>query len=152
LLWPKLVERAPDQAGEVRRVAGQHDQVTAELERAAVRVEEFRATPSDDAAVAAAEAISALGAALLPHLDEEEAFIVPLAAQHIFAPEWGELPGHALRTFGGDKLWLALGLIREQMRPEQLAMMDEHMPPPVLAMWRANESAFAAFVSELRES
>ena len=94
--------------------------------------------------------MATLGAALLAHLDEEEAFIVPLAAQHILASEWGELPGHALRNFAGDKMWLVLGLIREQMSAQQLTMMDDHMPPAALAMWRQHEREFKEFVEALR--
>ncbi len=151
IVWPILCERAPAQAAEVRRIADQHHDVTSTLEAASARVSEFRAAPDETTAVGAVAAVAALGAALLPHLDEEEAYIVPLAAQHIFAPEWGQLPGHAMQSFGGDKLWLILGLIREQFRPEQIAMMDEHMPPPVFQMWtNQGQHEFSEFVSALR--
>ena len=151
LIWDKLCERAPDQADEVRRVASQHHGVADALDTAFARVAEWRAAQTEDTGVAAASAIAVLGAALLPHLDEEEAFIVPLAARHIYAPEWGELPGHAMQHFGGDKIWLVMGLIREQMQPEQLAMMDEHMPPPAFEMWQnMGQYAFADFVGALR--
>jgi hemerythrin-like domain-containing protein len=151
IVWPTLCERAPEQAAEVRRIADQHVGVTTTLHAARARVTEFRAAGDADSAAGAAAAVAELGAALLPHLDEEESFIVPLAAQHILAPEWGELPGHAMRSFGGDKLWLILGLIREQFRPEQIAVMDEHMPPPVFQMWTEHgQYAFADFVAALR--
>lgn len=151
VVWPTLCERAPDQADEVRRIAAQHDDVTALLDDATASVAQWRAAPDEDSAASAAAAVSALGAALLPHLDQEESFIVPLAAKHIFAPEWGELPSHGMRTFSGDKLWLILGLIREQMRPDQIASMDAHMPPPVAQMWsEQGERAFTEFVTALR--
>jgi hemerythrin-like domain-containing protein len=153
LVWPRLWERAPEQAAEIRRIADQHHAVTDTLQAAGNRVAEFRATGDEATAATAATALAELGAALLPHLDEEESYILPLAAQHIYAPEWGELPGHAMRSFGGDKLWLIQGLIREQFRPEQIAMMDEHMPPPVFQMWtEQGQYAFADFVAELRNS
>jgi hypothetical protein len=151
LVWPLLCERSPENAAEVRRIADQHTAVIDSLETAMARVGEFREAPDTATAVAGATAVAALGAALLPHLDEEEAFIVPLAAQHIFAPEWGQLPAHAMRSYTGDRLWLVLGLIREQFRPEQIAMMDQHMPPPVFQMWTEHgQHAFAEFTSELR--
>jgi hypothetical protein len=150
LIWPILIERAPDQAEEVQRIAAQHGEVDSALTAASAAIEAWQQTADDASRRAAAAAFVALGAALLPHLDEEEAVIVPLAAKHIFAPEWGELPGHALRTFSGDKLWLALGLIREQMNAQQLATMDDHMPTPVVAMWRQHEAEFGQFASELR--
>jgi hypothetical protein len=150
LIWPLLIQRAPDDADEIRRIAGQHNDVTATLDAATNAIDLWQHSPDEASATAAATAVANLGAALLAHLDEEEAFIVPLAAKHLYAPEWGELPGHALRNFSGDKMWLALGLVREQMRPEQIAMMEEHMPPPVLEMWRQHETEFADFVVELR--
>jgi hemerythrin HHE cation binding domain-containing protein len=150
LIWPKLVERAPDHALEVQRVAAQHGDVSPALDAASAALAGWERAADESSANVAAVAMAELGAVLLKHLDEEEEFIVPLAAQYITAPEWGELPGHALRNFAGDKLWLALGLVREQMRAEQLAMMDEHMPPPVVAMWREHEADFAGFVTALR--
>jgi hypothetical protein len=151
LVWPKLCERAPEQADEVRRIAGQHDDVGGALVVANARIGEWRHAPTEDSAVAAAVAVAELGAALLPHLDEEESVIVPLAAQHIYASEWGQLPGHAMQHFAGDKLWLIMGLVREQMRPEQIDVMEAHLPPPVLAMWRyEGQDAFAEFVAVLR--
>ena len=152
LIWPLLVERAPAEAAEVQRIAGQHGDVDSALTAASAAIDAWQQAGDDASGRAAAAAVTALGAALLPHLDEEEAFIVPLAAKHIFAPEWGELPGHALRNFSGDKMWLALGLIREQMSAQQLAMMDDHIPPPVLAMWQHHETEFNDVVSELRRS
>lgn len=153
LIWPVLCERAPEQAAEVRRIADQHHAVVASIETATSRVADFRSGASEDTAAAAATAIAELGDALIPHLDEEEAVIVPLAAQHIFAPEWGELPGHAMRSYGGDKIWLILGLIREQFRPDQIEMMEQKMPPPVHQMWTdTGEKSFASFTAELRRS
>ena len=151
LIWERLCERAPEQADEVRRVASQHHGVTEALDVAFQRIADWRVSPTEDTAAAAAGSISELGAALLPHLDEEEAFIVPLAAQHIYAPEWGELPSHSMQHFAGDKIWLILGLVREQMRSEQIAMMEEHMPPPALQMWQnVGQQAFTDFVGALR--
>ena len=54
-----------------------------------------------------------------PHLDREEAAILPLAAAHLTPEEWGKLPGHAMGSFGGDKIWLIIGLIRENFTQEQ---------------------------------
>jgi hypothetical protein len=151
LIWDKLCQRAPAQADEVRRIASQHNGVTEALGAAFQRIAEWRGAPTDESTTATAVAIAVLGAALLPHLDEEEAYIVPLAAQHIYAPEWGELPGHAMQHFGGDKIWLVMGLVREQMRPDQIAMMEAHMPPPALEMWQnVGQHAFPEFTGALR--
>jgi hypothetical protein len=84
-------------------------------------------------------------------LDEEEQIAMPIAAKYINVAEWGELPGHGMANFTGDKLWLIIGLIREQMTPSQLADMDTHMPPPVADFWaNSGQHLFTDFVGELR--
>lgn len=153
IIWPRLRERAVDQVAEIDRIAAQHEAVNPALDEAHQLLAAWLTAGDTDSGAAFAAAVARLGAVLLPHLDEEERFIVPLAAQHMTAPEWGELPGHAMQQYGGDKLWLVLGLIREQMRPDQITMMNEHMPPPVAAMWFSEgEGLFADFVGELRRT
>ncbi len=70
-----------------------------------------------------------LADALQVHLDEEEEGILPLAEEYLSMEEWGALPGHGMANFTGDKVWLILGLIRENFTPAQRDAMLEHMPP-----------------------
>lgn len=99
----------------------------------------------------AVTALGALRTGRIPHLDEEEREVLPIAAQCVDVAEWGQLPEHGLKTFGGDKQWLILGLVQEQMNPAQLASMEAHMPPSLLGQW--NESGcetFRSFITALR--
>ena len=151
LIWPKLVERLPEEADTVMRIAGQHDGVLAALQAAQVRLAEWQVDPQVDNGAQLAAALATLGAELSLHLDEEERVILPIAAMHMSPAEWGELPGHGMQHFEGDKIWLVMGLIREQMRPDQIALMEAHMPPPVLEFWNTvGRAQFDAFVAELR--
>ena len=151
LLWPKLIERAPQQAEMVTRVAGQHDGVTADLALARQRLEEWLAEPDIDRGGALAAALATLGVTLGAHLDEEERRILPLAADHLTVEEWGELPAHGMRTFAGDKIWLIMGLIQEQMPAPAIAAMEAKMPPAVLEFWTtAGRPQFQEFVRALR--
>ena len=85
------------------------------------------------------------------HLDEEERRILPLAADYLTVEEWAELPAHGLRSFAGDKLWLIIGLIQEQMPAPAIAAMQEKLPPPVLEFWTtAGRLQFQEFVRALR--
>ena len=105
----------------------------------------LQAWPTGDAAAqrAAQDGLEALHAQLVDHLDQEEAKVLPLAAEHLSAAEWGALPGHGMANFHGDKIWLILGLIRERMTDTQRAAMLEHLPPPALDMWSGfGEQAF----------
>jgi hemerythrin-like domain-containing protein len=151
LVTPKLLERLPEEADTIARIFAQHGDVHGAIERAHTCIATWRIDPTVPNATELLTALAALDAALTPHLDEEERAVLPLAARCINVAEWGELPGHGMRTFTGDKLWLIRGLIREQMTPEQRASMDANTPPPVEAMWaEMGEAAYADFVIRLR--
>lgn len=151
LLWPKLMARAPEQADLVARVSGQHEGVLTWLEAAEARLAEWVAEPNVDRGAALASALATLGAELGLHLDEEERHILPLAADYLTVEEWNELPAHGMRTFSGDKPWLVIGLIQEQMTPDAVAEMEAHMPPPIREFWTdAGRPQFQGFVARLR--
>ncbi len=95
--------------------------------------------------------LASLGPVLLEHLDHEEAEVVPLIALCITVAEWGEMSAIAFQHFSGDKVWLVLGLIQEQMLAEENATMEANMPPPVHDFWvNSGRGMFQAFVAELR--
>src|ERR1700728_4935692 len=134
LVFPLLRERCAGADELMDQMAEQHHEAVALLEEAKVSL---AAWPSGDAAAqrAAPERLDALGTHLLEHLIDEEANVLPLAAEHLSMEEWGALPGHGMAHFHGDKIWLILGLIRERMTDDQRAAMMAHMPPPALEMW-----------------
>jgi hemerythrin-like domain-containing protein len=152
LLTPRLVARGtPDEVAEVERVAAQHHDVHDAIEQAQRTLDAWRAAPDLESATAASIALAALGAALTTHLDDEQETVLPIAARYITMPEWGELPAHGMQHFDGDKIWLIMGLIQEQMTPEQIAMMEMHMPPPVAEFWtQQGRPMCMEFVTELR--
>lgn len=153
LLTPRLLERAPEHADTISRIGGQHAGVLTAIEQADEAVAAWRSAPGAGTRDAAAGALTRLEASLIPHLDEEEREILPIAAQHINVAEWGELPAHGMKSFRGDKLWLILGLIQEQMSPEQRAAMEQHMPPPLLEFWTGTgRGLFESYVADLRRA
>jgi hypothetical protein len=151
LLTPRLVERAPEHAELIARIASQHDTVLGSLDAADSALADWRANPTADARDAAVTAMGTLNSALVAHLDEEEREILPIAAQHINVAEWGELPAHGMKAFTGDKIWLLFGLIQEQMTPEQIANMESHMPPPLAEMWQGPGKGLARdYIAQVR--
>jgi hypothetical protein len=152
LLTPRLVARGTRaESAEVARIAQQHLGVLSDIAAAEERIGEFRAAPTVDCAATLAGALAVLNASLVAHLDEEELIAMPIAAKYINVVEWGELPAHGIRNFSGDKLWLALGLIREQMSDAQRGEMDTHMPPPLAQFWaQSGQQLFTQYVSALR--
>jgi hemerythrin-like domain-containing protein len=151
LLWSKLIERNPLDADTIRRIAHQHEGVHESLDAANEHLRTWHADPQVESGAKLAAALATLGAVLAAHLDEEERVILPIAARTITAPEWGELPAHGMQHYGGNEIWLLLGLIQEQFTPEQVSMMESHMPPPVLDFWtNTGRPMFRDFVAQLR--
>ncbi len=147
LVFPLLRERAAGAGELVDDMTEQHHEAIALLQEARAAL---AAWPGGDAATqqAAQERLDALGSHLCEHLEEEEAKVLPLAAEYLSMEEWGALPGHGMANFHGDKIWLILGLIRERMTAEQQAAMAAHMPPPALEMWTGfGQQAFKDYSS-----
>jgi hypothetical protein len=153
LLFPLLIERVPDQsAGTVQQVLSQHAEVVG-LTRAVNETLTSWQSAGDSARPETVRVLLALDAALSPHLDQEEAQVVPLAAEYLTVEEWGKLPGHSLGNFTGDKLWLILGLVRENFSEEQRVAMLEHMSPESRETWeRTGEASFNGLISQLRQT
>lgn len=153
LLWPKLQERAPERAELVQAMISEHEGVHDALGGAIAALPRWVSSGEPGAAGELTGAIDELGRALIPHLDKEEQEMVPLLSDHLSEEEWGQMPGHALRAFDGDKVWLILGLIRENMTDDQRDAMLAHMPPPPRDMWiNMGSAAFDEFIAEVRSN
>ena len=121
------------------------------MEPAEQIVAAWREQPSGAARDAAVEALASLRTVLVAHLDHEEAEVVPLIALCINVAEWGEMSAVAFQRFSGDKPWLVIGLVQEQMLATENATMEANMPPPVHDFWVGSGRAmFQDFVAELR--
>jgi hypothetical protein len=153
LVFSLLEERCPEQGELLRAMRQEHEGVVDGVVAARQAIDTWSSAPGPQTRDAAAAALAHLGATAVRHMDHEEAEILPLAARHMSAEEWGALPGYGMANFDGDKIWLILGLIREQMTPEQRDAMLEHMPPPAVAMWVGmGNAAFDAIITEVRRS
>lgn len=151
LLWPKLLERAPEEAATVAAMQTQHEGLLQALVEAERRLAAWSASPDIDRGASLAAALATLGVLCSAHFNEEERKILPLAAEHITVEEWAELPKHGVGTFSGDAIWLVLGLVQEQMPPEAVEAMTAEMPAPLRDMWLSTGQAqYAKFVAQLR--
>jgi len=152
LVFPLLIERAPEHKTLIEKVAGQHTEVVGLMGAVRDSLGSWDAK-GDAEASGVVQSLRFLDGVLSPHLDQEEAEIVPMAAEHLTVEEWGALPGHALGSFGGDKIWLIMGLIRENFTQEQRDMMLEHMPPPARQMWETmGEASFNDLIAQVRQT
>jgi hemerythrin-like domain-containing protein len=151
LLYPLLEERCPHEKDMLERIDAQHALLNTPMEEAQEALAEWRRAPSAEGAEKLVRLLEAVDETLRPHLGEEETFVLPVATAWISPEEWGQLPAHAMQTYQGDKPWLALGLIREQLSSDQRDRMLSGMPPPVQTIWAEQwEPAFNAFMNEVR--
>ena len=150
-IFPMMLERLPEHAEVISRVNAEHDTVLGSLGHAEDAVAVWRAAPSNATRDAAVTALEALQPILLEHLDHEEADVVPLIAMCINVAEWGQMSATAFQRFSGDKVWLAIGLIQEQLLAQENATMEANMPPPVHDFWvGSGRPMFQEFAAELR--
>jgi len=152
LVFPILIERAPAQRAILDKAAADHRTVVTLMANVCDELEIWKAK-GDDGEQGVLDALRSLQVTLIPHLDEEEAEIVPLAAAHMDAEEWGQLPGHAMGHFQGDKIWLIMGLIRENFTQQQRDTMLAHMPAPAREMWETvGERSFNDLIVQVRQA
>jgi Hemerythrin HHE cation binding domain len=150
LIFPNLMARAPAQKAVVQKGEAEHAAVVGLMDAVKDNLATWDAK-GDASGGDVGSALLALDATLIPHLDYEEAEILPLAAANMTVEEWGELPGHAMGSFQGDKIWLIIGLIRENFSPAQRDQMLANMPPPAVQMWQTmGESSFNTMIAEVR--
>ncbi len=151
LVWPVLTERCPAAAELLARPPGQPAAIHEPPARAGARLTAGAASGDSEDGRKLAAAMAGLGAEIEVHFGEEEAEILPVASRNMSPEEWGQLPGHAMQHFSGDKIWLILGLVFEQMTPEQLAVTLQHIPAPVVTMWNTTgRAAFEGFIAQVR--
>jgi hemerythrin-like domain-containing protein len=151
LVYPALKERSPENQGRLACIEEQHRLLDEPMVDARSTLGAWRSGPTAITADRAVGAFSRVHRTLAPHLAEEEDEVLPIASAYLSPEEWAMLPGHALRTFTGDKPWLALGLVREGLTEAQRSAMLSGMPPPLQQQWADEwEPAFTSFIAEVR--
>jgi hemerythrin-like domain-containing protein len=150
-IWPLLGERCPTAAELLDRMGDEHEAIHASRERAGAALVQWSA--SGDAASELVSTLNDLRSRVEQHFREEETEILPLASANMSPEEWAALPGHAMAHFAGDKIWLILGLVLEQMTDEQRAFTLSLLPPPAVEMWTTmGNAAFDEFIAEVRST
>jgi hemerythrin-like domain-containing protein len=131
LLYPKLIERAPEQAQMIEEVEHQHELVRTALDAAAVAASKWRERPSPETGQALAAAIDEANAVARTHLDDEEQKIVPLAAVTVTQEEWDALGKHGVALIPRKKMPIAFGMLLDPLDAADRAYMKKSLPPPV---------------------
>jgi hemerythrin-like domain-containing protein len=151
LIYPLLEQRCAESRSELERIEDQHKLLYAPMDAGRSAVAAWQAAPSTDNADAVIDAVGSIVETLRPHLGEEETVVLPLATMWISPEEWGRQAGHNMMNFRGDKPWLPLGLMREQLDQQHRDGMLAAMPPEMGTMWAEHmEPAFIAFIEDVR--
>jgi hemerythrin-like domain-containing protein len=135
LLYPKLIQRVPEQAPMTEEVEHEHQVVRTALDTASAACATWRGQPSAETGEALAAALERLNAVIQRHLDDEEQDIVPLAAVTLTQQEWDALGKHGLAQMPPSKRRLAFGMILDPLDEADRAYMKGFLPAPVRMLY-----------------
>jgi hemerythrin-like domain-containing protein len=131
LLYPKLIERAPEQAQMTEQVEHEHQVITTALDAASAACATWRERPSAPTGEALAAALDHLNEVVQPHLDDEEQKVVPLAAVTLTQQEWDALGKAGMRSVPRKKRGIAAAMMLDALDEEERAYMVKSIPAPM---------------------
>jgi hypothetical protein len=131
LLYPKLIERAPEQAQMTEQVEHEHQLITTALDAASAACATWRERPSAQTGEALASALGHLNTVVQPHLDDEEQKVVPLAAVTLTQQEWDALGKSGISKVPRQKRAIAFGMMLDALDGEERAYMLKTIPAPM---------------------
>jgi hemerythrin-like domain-containing protein len=131
LLYPKLIERVPEQAQMTEQVEHEHQVISAALDAASAACAAWRGRPSAGTGEALAAALDHLNEVVQPHLDDEEQKVVPLAAVTLTQREWDAMGKAGMRKIPRKKRGTAAGMMLDALNEEERAYMLKDVPVPM---------------------
>jgi hemerythrin-like domain-containing protein len=131
LLYPKLIERAPEQAPMTEHVEHEHQVIATALDAASGACATWRQQPSAQTGEALAAALGHLNEVVQPHLDDEEQKVVPLAAVTLTQQEWDGMGKRGMSPVPRNKRAIAAGMMLEPLDADDRAFMMKHVPAPL---------------------
>src|SRR5215471_13188150 len=123
LLYPKLIERVPEQAPMTEQVEHEHQVIATALDAASAACATWRQRPSAETGEALAAALDHLNETVQPHLDDEEQKVVPLAAVTLTQQEWDEMGKQGTAWIPRNKRGIAFGMILDPLSEADRAVM-----------------------------
>jgi len=150
-IWPRLLERCPEECGPLVEVMeDQHEAIHNHLAQVKKTAESWRETTSADTRDALADVISLLIPALTEHLALEEERVVPLIEKHITAAEYGVLAKEGTAAVPPNNLPTMFGAVMYEGDPAVIDMIVAGMPAEVQPVIRdLAAAAYAAYAKEL---
>ena len=148
-IWPLLLERAAPQAELIERMEKQHEVVAERSARVRAAIERWRVAPANGEELATA--LDEFTDALVEHLDDEEANVVPLLRAHIEADEWQRFGQHMFDKFTNAEKLIATGALEDVATPEEAEWFLGDLPLPIRLMWRLlGRRRYARYIARVR--
>jgi hypothetical protein len=135
LLYPKLIERVPEQAPMTEQVEHEHLAIKTALDAASAACAAWRQRPSAETGEALAAALDHLNVVVQPHLDDEENKVVPLAAVTLTQQEWDAMGKQGVAWIPRNKRGIAFGMILEPLDEADRAYMMRSLPAPARMLY-----------------
>jgi hypothetical protein len=135
LLYPKLIERAPEQAAVTEQTQDEHQLIQTALDVTSAACAAWRARPRAETGEALAASLDQLNSVTTPHLDAEEQKVIPLAAVTLTQREWDDLGRHSVAFLTGARKAIAFGMILEPLGEADRSHIMHVLPPPVRILY-----------------
>jgi hemerythrin-like domain-containing protein len=147
-IWPRLLERAAPEAALINRMEEQHAAVAERSERVQALLSTWRRSAVNGEELATA--LDEFTAALVEHLDDEEAYVVPMIRTHITADEWQRFGQETFEKFTDPEKLTATGELESVTSPEEAEWFLGTLPLPVKLMWRfLGQRKYAAYMRKV---
>jgi hemerythrin-like domain-containing protein len=131
-MWPLLLERVPDElAPVVHLMESQHAGVDAAITGLAEARAAFRRSVLPVDRDRLADLLDDLHAAVVEHLDAEEARLLPIAARTLTQQEWDAMGAAGKAGTPKGRSMLVLGMFAHDGDPAVVRAMLADAPPPV---------------------
>lgn len=148
-IWPLLLERAAPQAELIERMEAQHAVVAERSVQVRSLLDGWRESAADGEPLAVA--IDEFTTALVEHLDDEEAHVVPLIRAHITASEWERFGQETFEKFTNPQKLIATGTLEDVATAEEAAWFIGGLPVPIKVMWRlVGRRKYARYIAGVR--
>ncbi len=148
-IWPRLLERAAPEAELINRMEAQHEVVAERSERVRALLRAWGRSPASGEELATA--LDEFTAALVEHLDDEEAHVVPLIRAHITAEEWEQFGQETFEKFTNPEKLIATGELESVASAAEAEWFLGTLPLPVKLMWRyLGRRKYAAYMRNVR--
>ncbi|MGC4960400.1 hemerythrin domain-containing protein [Gordonia sp. DT101] len=151
LLWPPLLARVDLGTEIVLRMEAQHERVASTLTRLDADVPDWEANAGAAERDALVASLIDHRAVLTEHLDDEEATLLPLAADHLSEAEWASQGEHLVAHTPKLTLLTLFGVVLEDANPSERARLLSGLPAPVRGIWHIfGRPRYARYIRRVR--